>query len=49
MRRSADVRIIDLIKPFHEVPRARLLGFVEKLDIWDLRRALRPASSRACR
>ena len=48
LRRLADVRIIDLIKPFHEVPRSRLLGFAEKLDIWDLRRAKAPQVNARC-
>jgi hypothetical protein len=33
----ADVRIFDLVKPFEELPREKVVGWAEKLDLWDLR------------
>jgi hypothetical protein len=33
----ADVRIFDLVKPFEELPREKVFGWAEKLDLWDLR------------
>jgi hypothetical protein len=32
-----DVRIYDLIKPLKDFPKEKVAGFLESLDIWDLR------------
>jgi hypothetical protein len=31
------VRVFDLMRPFKEVPKEKVAGFFEMLDLWDLR------------
>jgi hypothetical protein len=40
-----DVRIFDLMKPLQDFPREKVAGYLESLDIWDLRCVLSPRAA----